>query len=169
MKRVRLGILVGLLAAAVVLATAPLGAQTPAPAANAPPQKEFRPGLADIMLAAVQPRHAKLGLAGAAGNWALAAFYLDELKHALTKAGDHTPRWRRGFPIPETTNALLADPVEALETAIKAGDAGAFAVHYGRVTDGCNACHAAAGIGFIAIKTPDASAFPNQEFTPVKR
>lgn len=140
-----------------------LHAQAP-PAA--PPQKDYRPGLGDLMLLVVQPRHAKLGLAGSAGNWPLAAYSLNELKQALTKAGQHAPRWRNGFPIPETTNALLADPVEALETAIKAADAAAFATAYARVTAGCNACHAAANIGFITIKTPDASAFPSQDFQP---
>jgi hypothetical protein len=32
------------------------------------------------------------------------------------------------------------------------------------VTLGCNACHIELDHPFVVIKTPDASAFPNQEF-----
>ena len=109
----------GLMAAVAVEAGlhtwTPATAQTPAPAstAPAPPQKDYRPGLGDLMLLIVQPRHVKLGLAGREGNWPLAAFSLNELKAALTKAGLHQPRWRNGFPIPETTNALMSGPVTA--------------------------------------------------------
>ena len=32
----------------------------------------------------------------------------------------------------------------------------------------CNACHKSANVGVIAIKVPDASAFPNQDFRATK-
>ena len=37
---------------------------------------------------------------------------------------------------------------------------------YGRLTQGCNACHATTDHSFVVIKAPDASPFPNQDFQP---
>jgi len=34
----------------------------------------------------------------------------------------------------------------------------------GRLTEGCNACHATTDHAFVVIKVPSASAFPNQDF-----
>ena len=37
------------------------------------------------------------------------------------------------------------------------------------VTDACNTCHQSAEVGMIVIQVPDSSAFPDQDFRPVKR
>ena len=159
-----------LVSTATALLAFPAAAQSPAspPASAAVGQKDYRPGLADLMLQYVQPRHAKLGLAGREGNWGLAAFSVKELKHAMEAAGAQVPKWRE-LLILDMTQAVIAGPVEALDKAIKAKDAGAFERGYQQLTAGCNACHAAANLGFIAIKVPDQSGFPNQEFAPPKR
>src|ERR1700685_4259615 len=47
----------------------------------------FRPGLGELMLAFVQPRHIKLGLAGAAQNWDYAAYELNELQETFDGIG----------------------------------------------------------------------------------
>src|ERR1700689_3003606 len=49
--------------------------------------KPFRPGLGELMTAFVQPRHTKLGLAGAAGNWDYAAYELDQLQGTFDDVG----------------------------------------------------------------------------------
>ena len=45
---------------------------------------------------------------------------------------------------------------------------GAITAAYRSVTDACNACHKSANVGVIAIKVPDASAFPDQDFRAPK-
>ena len=49
-------------------------------------------------------------------------------------------------------------------SAIKQQDTQKFAAAYDQVTQGCNACHMELDHPYVVIKTPDASAFPNQEF-----
>jgi hypothetical protein len=52
-----------------------------------------------------------------------------------------------------------------VDDAIKAQDAKKFAAAYGELTQGCNACHASLDHPFVVIKVPDASVFPNQDFS----
>jgi hypothetical protein len=51
-----------------------------------------------------------------------------------------------------------------LDEAIQAKNAKQFAQAFEDLTSGCNSCHTALNHGFIVIKTPEASAFSNQEF-----
>ena len=147
--------------AMLVLAMAmPLGvaAQTPPP---------FKPGLGDLMTMTVHPRHAKLGLAGLEKNWAYAAYEVHELEEALEHVVKYVPKWR-DLNIGQLMEATTKQPIEALEAAIKAGDAAKFDAAYKQLTEGCNACHKSAKLPVIVIKAPDRSAFPNQDFAPVK-
>ena len=56
------------------------------------------------------------------------------------------------------------EAMKDLENAISAHDATKFAAAFNDLTDGCNSCHTALNLGFIVIKTPEASSFPDQEF-----
>ena len=60
----------------------------------------------------------------------------------------------------------LTAPLGAVEAAIREKDPKKFAAAYDQVTQGCNACHIELDHPYVVIKTPDASAFPNQEFNP---
>ncbi len=62
-----------------------------------PPQQgasaaRYSPGVGDLMTGAVQPHHIKLGLAGQAGNWPLAAYELDEIRESLDDVKNPHPR-----------------------------------------------------------------------------
>lgn len=159
----------GLMLSAVAAALAMLlpvrsPAQNPtsaAPETSAP----FAPNLGDLMNILIQPRHAKLGLAGHAQNWPLAGYALKELQQGFASIGKTIPRWR-GLPVPELIDAALKQPFAVLDFAVKAGDQHQFGEAFDRVTAGCNACHSTTEQTFIVIKAPDASAFPNQEFQP---
>jgi hypothetical protein len=59
---------------------------------------------------------------------------------------------------------MTGEAMRDLENAISAHDAKKFAEAFDSLTDGCNSCHTALNLGFIVIKTPEASSFPNQEF-----
>jgi hypothetical protein len=136
----------------------------PADAAPVP----FTPNMGDLMNLLIQPRHAKLGLAGKAENWALAGYALKELQQGFGTISKVVPRWK-ALPVPDLIDAALKQPFAVMDFAIKAGDQRQFNESYEKITAGCNACHATAEQNFVVIKVPDASNFPNQEFSPGKR
>jgi hypothetical protein len=163
------------LAAVVAIAAPPLRgvAQQPAapeetrPADMAP--APFNPQLSALMNMLIQPRHAKLGLAGKAENWALAGYMFGELKQSVAVIGRAVPRWK-GLPVPDLFDAALSQSFAVLDFAIKAGEPGQFGQAYDRLTQGCNNCHATMDHSYIVIKSPEGTgAFPNQEFKPPAR
>jgi hypothetical protein len=126
----------------------------------------YHPGLGDLMTAFVQPRHIKLGLAGAAQNWAYAAYELGELQEAFDDAGKLVLK-HGSLAIPDAIAATVKPPLAALDAAIKAKDQAAFTKAYADLTDGCNACHKSADHAAIVIQVPTVSgtAFPDQDFS----
>lgn len=136
-------------------------AAAPPPAPNAP--APYVMGMGDLMNTLIQPRHAKLGLAGKAGNWPLANYALAELRQAFAGIAKAVPKFR-GMPVADLVDLALTQPFNAVDAAIKQQDAQKFAAAYDQVSQGCNACHMELDHPYVVIKTPDASAFPNQEF-----
>ena len=130
-------------------------------------QKPYNPGLGDLMTATVQPRHTKLGLATREGNWPYAAYELHELKEAFDRAAKAWPKWRT-FLIPEMMASVTKEPMAALDQAIKASDPSRVTSAYDQLTAACNTCHRSADRGVIVIQSPITSAFPDQDFRPVK-
>jgi hypothetical protein len=166
--------LIGALAAAALIAAlsapsaqpAPPASQAaPAPPAPAVPAAPYPMTMGDMMNTLVQPRHAKLGLAGQAQNWPLAGYAVIEIRQAFAGIAKALPKFR-GYPVGELADAALSQPLNALQDAIRLQDPQKFAVAYGQLTQGCNACHAALFHPYVVIKAPDASAFPNQKFSP---
>jgi hypothetical protein len=142
----------------VALAAWPAAAQT-AP----PPAEPYRPGLGDLMTMTVQPRHIKLALAGREGNWPYAKYELHELAEAFDRVTRVVPKYR-GLPLGGMVDAIAKGPMAAVAKAIEDKNQKQFAGAYEKLTDGCNACHQAADVGQVAIKVPDASSFPDQDF-----
>lgn len=140
----------------------PASAQSLYGDANAQPAP-FNPQMAALMSMLIQPRHAKLGLAGKAENWSLASYALRELKQGFFVTAKAVPRWK-GYPVPELFDASVDHPIRQLGAAILVKNKGQFDEAYVRLTGACNACHATTDHSFIVIKAPNASAFPNQEF-----
>jgi hypothetical protein len=161
-SRALLGPLTALLAA--VGSTAALAQMAPASPTNAA-ASPYAMTFGDMMNTLIQPRHAKLGLAGRAQNWALAEYALVEIRQSFAGIIKAQPNFR-GLPVAELVNAAVSQPMDAVEAAIKQQDPQKFAVAYAQLTQGCNACHAAADHPFVVIKVPDATAFPDQEFAP---
>jgi hypothetical protein len=137
-------------------------------AADAEPAP-FNPQMSALMSMLIQPRHAKLGLAAKAENWALAGYAFRELKQGFAVIGRAVPRWK-GLPVPDLIDAAMTPHFAVLDFAIKAGEPSQFAQAYEKMTQGCNNCHATTDHAFVVIKVPDgSSAFPNQEFKPAGR
>ena len=128
----------------------------------------FNPQMSALMNMLIQPRHAKLGLAGHEENWALAGYAFQELKRSFVVISRAVPRYK-GLPVPDLFEAAVGPSLAVLDFAIKAGEPNQFKEAYGRLTQGCNNCHATTENPFIVIKAPDASNFPNQEFKPAAR
>jgi hypothetical protein len=142
-------------------------AQDQANPADAAPAA-FTPNMGDMMSILIQPRHAKLAIAGKAENWLLAGYALKELQQGFGTITKVIPRWK-ALPVSELVDAALKQPFSLMDFAIKAGDTRQFAESFDRITAGCNACHSTTDQNFVVIKTPDASVFPNQEFQPGRR
>jgi hypothetical protein len=163
----RTGSRIALVAAALAVAAIGAVAQTPAPqpAQRGPASSalNYVPGVGDMMNSLVQPRHARLGLAGQAKNWELAAYAYKEMQQALSTVGTVQPKFRN-LTVPEMIESMTGEAMRDLQSAIDARDAKKFADAFDSLTDGCNSCHTALNHGFVVIKVPEASAFPNQEF-----
>ena len=134
-----------------------------APPPNAP--APFVMTMGDMMNTLVQPRHAKLGLAGQAGNWPLANYALAEIREAFDNIVKAKPRFRN-MPVGDLVDLALSQPLKAIDAAIKEHDAKKFAAAYDQLSQGCNACHVELDHPYVVIKPADASAFPNQDFSP---
>ena len=159
-----------MLAALVALAatgvpTMRTAAQIPMGDANSEPAP-FNPQMAALMSMLIQPRHAKLGLAGKAENWPLAGYAFKELRQGFLVAARAVPRWK-GLPVPDLFDAAVSQPLAVLDFAIKAQEPRQFGEGYAKLTAGCNACHATTDHPFVVIKAPESgAAFPNQDFAP---
>jgi hypothetical protein len=127
----------------------------------------YRPGLGDLMTMTVQPRHIKLALAGREGNWAHAKYELHELEEAFGRIMQIWPKYK-GLPLGGMVDAVVTGSMAEIAKAIEAKSPDQFAAAYARLTEGCNACHQAANVGFVGIKVPDGPSFPDQDFRPQK-
>lgn len=157
--RMRVSIAVMLSAVALAASAAVTPAQTP--------RGSDYPGVGDLMNALIQPRHAKLGLAGHEQNWSLAGYELHELQDSFGNIGKIHPTWQH-LSLPDMFESTVRDPLKDLDKAVAAHDARQFAAAYGALTAACNNCHEAANHRFVVIKAPDRSNFPNQDFSPPK-
>ena len=98
----------------------------------------YKPELIEFMIF-TQIRHAKLWLAGNAGNWELADYEIDELKEVLENAAKHVPDYK-GMPVGKMIELVALAPIEDVEKAIKAKDRARFVTAYDQLTAACNTC-----------------------------
>jgi hypothetical protein len=164
MRKLTLSLIALAAVAAVGTVPIPAAAQGGFGDPNAQPQP-FHPGMGALMSMLIQPRHAKLGLAGKAENWPLAAYALRELKQGFAVVAKAVPRFR-GRPVAELVDSAVGQPITLIDFAIKLRYPSQFNDAYGQLTAGCNACHASNEHPFVVIKVPELSAFPDQDFAP---
>jgi cytochrome c553 len=160
-----------LLAALSVLAVrcgrSPAAPATPTPAPSPKPPAAaavWVPDLGDLMLQQ-QMRHAKLWLAGEAGNWKLAAYECDELREGFEEIARLHPTHKQApVPIDQAIETIIKEPIDKLAQAIAKADRKAFEESFDTVTAGCNSCHGATDYGFSVLQRPKSNPFPNQDF-----
>jgi len=129
-----------------------------------PQSGPYAPGLGEIMTLQ-QMRHAKLWFAGAARNWPLANYEVDEIKEGFEDAVKLYPQ-HEGVPVGEMIAKLTPGPLQEISTAISRKDSAGFARAFDRLSATCNSCHQAANHCFIRIGRPTAPPFGNQIFEP---
>jgi len=142
----------------------PAAAQPAAAPAGGAASSPYVMTMGDMMNTLIQPRHAKLALAGHAENWTLAAYASAEIRQAFAGIVKAQPKFA-GMPVGELVDVAMVPPLNALDAAIKQQDTQKFTAAYDQLTQGCNACHMELNHPYVVIKTPDASAFPNQDFS----
>src|SRR5258708_20061182 len=119
-----------------------------------PTTPAFTPGLGEIMTL-TQMRHAKLWLAGQAGNWPLATYELDELREGMQDAATFHPAHKDApLPIPALIDKIMPAPLSQLEQTISAHDKRAFTQAFEASTEPCNSCRGATNFGFNVVPRP---------------
>lgn len=162
MKRIILIASFAATAAIAAVAPQPLDAQQPQPgSANA-----YLPVLADIM-SGTQLRHLKLAYSGKVKNWQLADYELGQIQKSFADAAQLYPVFKN-IPLAELIKSESEPPLADLRKSIDAKNLDDFARAFGKLTDACNRCHRAAGVGFIVIRIPTSSPFSNQLFPPTE-
>jgi hypothetical protein len=152
--------------ALAVLAGLAGGADAQAPQVRGPASTtlNYVPGVGDLMNLLVQPRHAKLGLALRARNWELAEYGHKLMAQAFRTVAAVQPKFRN-TTVSEAIESMTGEAMRDLDDAIRSRDPKKADAAFAALTDGCNSCHTALGHAFVVIKVPEASGFPNQDFS----
>src|SRR5215471_15542710 len=112
MRRRMIAPAISTVCAALIIAVVVSGrvaAQNPLGDPNAEPAP-FNPQMSALMSMLIQPRHAKLGLAGKDENWPLAGYALKELKQGFVVISRAVPRWK-GLPVGDLFDAAVTPPM----------------------------------------------------------
>jgi mono/diheme cytochrome c family protein len=123
-----------------------------------------RPTLSELMTT-TQLRHFKLSYAGRVKNWDLAQYELGKMRETFAMAAQLYPLFQT-VEQAKLIAQMSQPPLQALEKAIQQKDRPAFKQAFRALTDACNSCHSAAGLGFIAIRVPTSSPFSDQSVFP---
>lgn len=105
----------------------------------------------------------KLMLSVDAENADLSRFYLHELDEITEQLEALFPE-HDGVPVAALAGELLVPRLDALRATLQVDDWEAARGQLGQLVDGCNACHAAAGHGFIRVELTTENPF-NQSFS----
>lgn len=158
-----------MLAGSLALAASVVGiAQSaPAPAPAAPPAPpvilDFKPALDDLMTLLIQPRHQKLWAAGQQRNWTLAAFQLREMRAGFDRIAATIPKYQN-IDLGPTFINIMDSQVRAVNGAITGQNPTLFNSAFADLTASCNSCHEALNHGFLVMKVPEVTGYPNQDF-----
>lgn len=168
MKRVLLGLAVGLVVAAGATFALVAGGQGAAHGGGEPAavaalaakvaeleQRVPQPELGQQMLE-LQIRHDRLWWAGAAANWNLAYYMVSELGEALRGIEQTNGDAAELQPekLSEIMPAIMNPAIRGVQEALAKKDRAEFEAAFDKLSASCNACHATAGVDFLHIQRP---------------
>ena len=145
--------------------------QSPAPGAtpSSAAAGAYTPGLGEIMTLQ-QMRHAKLWLAGEAGNWDLAVYEVKEIGEGFDDVVKFHPTHEDSPVAPkDAIPRMVTAPLADVRAAVEKKDAKGFEQAYDTLTKACNDCHKATNFGFNLVQRPMTNPFPNQICAPVPK
>src|SRR5690554_858351 len=122
----------------------------------------YKPGFGDFM-GSIQAHHSKLWFAGQNENWELADFEIHELMETI----EDIMEYQAGRKETDMLKMIIS-PLDSVDEAIDQKNLTMFNRGYALLTNTCNSCHQAAGVGFNVVKIPESSPYSNQEFKVVK-
>ena len=122
-------------------------------------EERFTPGLHTLM-GAVANRHAMLWFAGQAENWELVDYQIHEMEELIEEIEELHPVYD-GIPVALLLGEMTHPAIDALETAMAAGDRAAFTSSFDRLTQACNSCHVAADREVLLVVRPSAPPITN--------
>jgi cytochrome c553 len=129
-------------------------------------REAYVPELGELMTLQ-QIRYTKLWLAGQAGNWALAAYEVDELGEGFDAVITFHPTHQDSPVAPkDAIPRMITQPLADLRAAVARKDRAAFEQTYDALTAACNNCHKATNYGFNQVQRPGSNPFPSQVFSP---
>ena len=96
-------------------------------------------------------------------NWDLMEY---ELKHVRDSFDGAVVLYQN---IPIELIVAVDRPIGALQAAAKSKSGSQLERDFEDLTAACNACHQAAEVGFIQIRTPTGSPFSDQDFAPNRK
>jgi len=125
------------------------------------------PELGEQMLE-LQIRHARLWQAGQSRDWVLTQFQLAEMREAFEGVveanGEHAALQPQRLA--EVLPAMVDPALDQMQAAVDAHDGAKFDASFDALSAGCNACHSAAGHGFLVIQRPSAPFLDNLRAQP---
>jgi hypothetical protein len=127
----------------------------------------YHPELGEQMLT-IQIRHARLWFAGAAQNWVLAAFELQEIKEAFDAVVEQNPEHAIFQPqrLADILPAMTKAPMLALRDAVDHGNKAEFEKTFDALSAACTGCHRTAGVDFLVIERPKSPLLDNLRVAP---
>jgi len=123
-----------------------------------PAQQAYTPRLNSLMIL-TQLGHFKLWYAGAVQNWPLANYELTQIRANIVDA-------KKLYPNNSKSDMSMMNPAaEELDRCIEAKDSAKFIQSFNKLTNACNNCHEASGVGFIKIRVPRLSPIETSPFS----
>jgi hypothetical protein len=92
-------------------------------------------------------RYTELYWAGRDRNWGYAEYQLGKIETAIANGLERRPKRA-------ASAAALEGPVDDVRKAVAESDPAAFDVAFAALTEACNACHRAEGVGFVNVRPP---------------
>lgn len=178
-NRVLMGTALGVAAAAACASLLTVGRPVAAAASSEPGIAGLQAKIAELerripppelgrQMLELQIRHDRLWWAGDAGNWNLAYYMASELGEALRGIEQTNGDAAELQPqrLAEVMPTIMNPAIRGMQEALAGRDKGEFATAYDRLSGACNACHAAAGAGFLHVQRPRTPLLDNLRYAP---